>query len=633
MPPTLVSLVFTGGTPAYRVHGHIPTDMPKVFGATYLRRQDTWLLPAIRPVHRKSLRDLEAAALREKGQVLLSKEVRTHLEALDAFEELPEDFEFLTQPFAHQREGLRWLYNLPRSGLFYDPGLGKCKITVDLYRLTKIPQLILCPAVVLRTWQREFMTHGGIDDVIVYEGTKKAKGKKLELAQERAPAAFVMTYESATSITEELCKIGYGALILDESHRIKEITSLRTKGALILSEGRPRRHLLSGTPTLGNPFSLYAQLKLLGNFFAPEGWPAFRQRYGVLAPHNEHQVVGYQNLSHLNARVNQVCVRKRQEECLDLPGLHVIDVPFSLSGEQKDYYNMLVERRGDAQGRAEAFAAQHNVLTQQDGPERPTAYVHAPETVSLLNKLEQVSGGFVNLTRSNLGICNGCPALDSCIENGVRPYTPRCAVAKAPLLDQLRFKHNARKEACKDLLVDILANPENKVIVWTRYLQELDIVCRLAEELGVEHVAVRGGMTTDAFEAAMHRFNTDPDCRIYAGQVASGIGVTLNVANYTIYYSLPWSHEHYVQSAARNYRIGQKRKVTQYRLLGLHTTDQFKAEALDQKLDVEDMLTNADFTFYCPAHSPAAGQPRMAGATCTCSGLVSRIVAMVKPIP
>jgi hypothetical protein len=94
-------------------------------------------------------------------------------------------------------------------------------------------------------------------------------------------------------------------------------------------------------------------------------------------------------------------------------------------------------------------------------------------------------------------------------------------------------------------------------------------------------------------------FNSDQRVRVYLGQVATGIGITLNASNYTLYYSLSWSLEHYLQSLDRNYRIGQTKPVTVYRLLGKHTLDESKAKALDQKIDFASLVTSASVCATC----------------------------------
>jgi SNF2 family DNA or RNA helicase len=635
MPPlTSLALVTLKGTPAYHIKGQIPDKIEDVAGATHLKKAGAWVMPAFRPMHRRSVEDLQKVC---RNGLALEPAVQKHLTALDTYDELPSDFDFITKPFKHQFDGLKWAYNHPRAGLFYDPGLGKCKITVDYHRLVKTNLLILCPQVVLRTWAREFVTHGKITDTIVVEGDSHEKLARVKEAQKRMPAALIITYESAVMLMQELLLVKYGGMVADESHRMKSVASIRTKASLKLSEEASRRLLLSGTPTLGSPLSLYPQFRFLGRYFAPEDWPTYQQRYATFAQHSEYQIMGYENMKQLNDRVSRVCIRRTQAECLDLPEQQIIDQYFTLSDEQIEAYNDLVNHCGDPTGRAEGFAREHGLLDNGDGPTRPAPFVWAPDTVAKLNKIEQIIGGFVNETRANLGLCNGCPQLEDCVEENIRPYSSQCLVAKKQLVAPRRFKNNSRKEACRDLLESILENPDNKCIVWTKYLEELAIVQELAEELGLgqnllgmSYVVVRGGMKIDDFEAAMHRFNGDPACRLYLGQVASGIGVTLNAANYMIYYSLPWSHEQYVQSKARNYRIGQKRKTTVYRLLAEGTTDAMKAAALDLKIDIEDMLTSSDFVPSCDLHN--AFGARNPNAECTCDGRVSRILATLTPI-
>ena len=80
--------------------------------------------------------------------------------------DLPE--EISSRLFAHQKEGVSWLYScyLNSSGalLADDMGLGKTFQTVTflcgLMRMNKIKRaLILCPVSVLCSWQREVNTH------------------------------------------------------------------------------------------------------------------------------------------------------------------------------------------------------------------------------------------------------------------------------------------------------------------------------------------------------------------------------------------------------------------------------------------------------------------------------------------
>lgn len=599
----------------FRLEGGFPRRVSEVYGATLIG--GIWFFPAYRPACARVIADLKAVADREP--VVLSPIAAAHALAHSELVDLPADFTYITKPFQHQIDGLTWLYNHPRAGLFYAPGLGKCKVVVDLCRLTGERMLIMCPTIVLRTWKFEFERHGNITDVVILDGDREDKEAQIEACVVRMPAAIITTYESAAKLVPYLARVKYDGIVLDESHRIKSVTSFRTGGAAKLADRARRRVLLSGTPTLGTPFSLYPQLRLLAPFLCPENWTEFRQRFGIyeraaIQVGSLHQVKGYRNVDTLRDRVLSVCSRRFLEDCIDLPPRRIIDVPFDLHDATRRYYNELVVGSVDRSGISVREKAMMGQLSLLDGPALPSTYVYAPEVVARMTKLEQVVSGFVTRTDANTGLCNGCPELKHCITEGIRPYTSKCAVASAVSLKEVYALADTRMATFEGLLDTILEDPANKVLVWTRFIEELDRVSSALTKRKIGFVRVQGGMSSVDLAAAMHSLETDPAVRVYAGQVASGIGVTLNSANYVIYYSTPWSLEHYDQSLARNYRIGQDRMVTVYRLIAAGTIDEAKVKAIDQKVDVDRLFT---------ASVEMTGDDRKK---------IDRIIAEVKPV-
>lgn len=613
---SIVHLVPHPIAPLFRLDDGFPPRVREVFGASLIH--GTWYFPAYRPACARVLADLDAVG-GTRFPVYRSPEVVAHAAALADLTPLPADFTYITKPFDHQVDGLTWLYNHPRAGLFYAPGLGKCKIVIDLARLTGECYLILCPAVVLYTWKREYMTHGGIDDVVVLDGDRDVKEAQIEACVARMPRAVVTTYESATRLMPYLARMKYAGIVLDESHRVKSVVSQRTSAAVMLADRARRRILLSGTPTLGTPFSLYPQLRLLAPFLCPENWTDFRKRFGIyenaaVQVGALHQVKGYRHVDTLRERVLSVCSRRFLEDCIDLPLRHVVDVPFELHDTTRKVYNELVVGSVDRDGIIVREKAMVGALSIHDGPALPSTYVYAPEVVARMTKLSQIVSGFVSRTNANTGLCNGCDELKDCIASKIRPFTRGCKVAQKVPLKEIRPLPDSRMTAFEDLLDTLLLDPSNKVLVWTGFIEELERVTSTLTKRKIGHVRVEGGMSRVDFEGAMRRFETDPDCRVYAGQVASGIGVTLNAANYVVYYSIPWSLEHYDQSLARNYRIGQTRRVLVYRLSAIGSLDEAKAKAIDQKVDIDRLFT---------ASVETTGDERQK---------IDRIIAEVKPI-
>lgn len=572
------------------------------YGAMYHGKTQAWWFPAFYPVHQYVVSDLKKLV----PGLQLSKEAQAHLATLDAEPALPASYTYLTPPYAHQEEGVKHIYRNLRAGLFYDPGLGKCKVTVDFQRLTNIPLLIVCPRIMLSTWAEEFIKHGNITDVLVIDGSTKAKKlAQIDKAIERAPAAVVLTYGVASLYYEQIAKIAYKGFIVDESHRIKQPFAKRTQALGHLAQRAHRRVLLSGTPSLGSPFDMYGQLRLLGKYFCPENWWAFRKKFGVFAPHEQDAAVpkillGYQKMDIINSRVNLICLRKTRAECLDLPDRVIIDTPIGLYPSQKKLYNTLITDRAFGAGESIKQGIIEGTINHASGPVLPE-HVIIRETVTLLSKLDQVSSGFLYTTQTNPALCDGCEHMASCSKDNIRPYTRNCTVVqKEPFSPTHHTADNARLEQCLDLLEDLLANENNKVIIWATYQQELDDLRYALKSADIPFVSVQGGLSQEAVTRSVATFNNDAKTRVYLGQVSTGIGITLNSANYTIYYSLPWSLEHYIQSLDRNYRIGQGNKVTVYRLIARHTLDEAKVAALEQKIDFATLVSAKAVCATCP---------------------------------
>ena len=154
--------------------------------------------------------------------------------------------ELKSRMFAHQIEGVQWLYGLhfshPGGILGDDMGLGKtfqvnCLIT-GLMRTNKIQRvLIIAPVSVLPSWNRELVQHlapyvkrVGIE-MCSAEMTKKKRQKILaDVFASRNPKVVISSYHLVANMTDEF--VGGGSwdyVILDEGHIIKNPTTKLSK--------------------------------------------------------------------------------------------------------------------------------------------------------------------------------------------------------------------------------------------------------------------------------------------------------------------------------------------------------------------------------------------------------------------
>lgn len=159
--------------------------------------------------------------------------------------------ELMSRMFAHQVEGVKWLYGLhtyhPGGILGDDMGLGKtfqvnCLLT-GLMRSNKIQKvLIIAPVSVLPSWNRELVQHLapyvkriGIE-MCSAEMTKKRRQKIVsDVFASRNCRIVISSYHLVANMTDDFADGGsWDYVILDEGHIIKNPTTKLSKAMHML---------------------------------------------------------------------------------------------------------------------------------------------------------------------------------------------------------------------------------------------------------------------------------------------------------------------------------------------------------------------------------------------------------------
>lgn len=607
------------GTPVFMASGQHPT-FSRPFGATWDDVRALWMYPAFFPASDKVVADFNTIS--SEVDVVLSDATQQHVKALDAVRDnlkarfLPPAFSFATKPYEHQIDGLCHVYYNMRAALFYEQGLGKSKIAIDLVRLLRATgvqttALVLGPRVTVQNWGREIDFHSDRQvSWVTLTGTPKQKRAIIERAAAEGVDIVLSTYDTARSLVDLLvAQLPYGLLVCDESHNVKSWRSNRTKATWEIAQKASRRVLMTGSPTEGNPVDLYGPYKILGDCFMPENYFAYRKKFVVTLGPNSPIVTGYKNLDVINARTVFLGSRRTKEECLDLPERTFVDVEYALSDTQGVTYNEIVATLGIDPAVIAQLVHTLRVGARPDDvvlppPEVPPA-MELPHRAAALVKLMQVTSGFLIKNEKDPAYCdtaeNGgpCRHMQVCVDNGIKPRTPRCEVDKTPWPRSVSmFEENPKLDALMETLESILVGPTHKAIIWCVHVDEMDLVCARLTQAPIGHVRLDGNVQD--VQTLIDSFNLDPDVRVFVGQVAMGVGITLNAAAYVIYSSLPVRLLQYTQSLDRNHRIGQTQKVTVYRMLGNGTLEAMVAHLLDHKIDVDSLLTNKIECALCP---------------------------------
>jgi len=582
------------GTPAFALPS-LGKFLKRVLGAVFIAEKGIWLFPAYYPYTEDVVRDLEIVVpniqFNSKAQAQINSSVDTgkRLETFDI--PLRDDFSFTTQPYQHQEEAVRFMLAMYRCGVFYDMGLGKTKAVIDVIRHEKIQTLVLSPLVGVYAWEQEVKTHTlpGELKLVPFVGTPKKRAQLLDTEVGDADIV-VTTYDTAKREFNNLMEhFPYGMIVADESHYLRGYKSGRTKCAVALASRAYRRVLLSGTPSLGNPLHLYGQLAFLGKHIPATDFWSFRKRYTITNSREFYNpadpstkksrklIVGFKNLDLLNEKVQRIAIRRKKEECLDLPERQIIDVPFEIKGEQKKLYNDLVV----------------SSVAELDSGE----LVESANAGVMIQKLLQVLSGFFIIPPPE--VCTGCKHLKNCVNDMIKPFTSRCVKYPEPYERKIkRLKTNPKLEALDDLLEGILAEERNKVIIWAYFKEELRIIEELLKEKDVKYIRVDGSNSTKGPKFS-EQFQNDKETKVWLAQISTGVALTLTAATYMIYFDLAYDLGAYLQSMDRNYRIGQNNAVTVYRLSCRGSVLHYVAEALSQKQDIANTLSDTINCILC----------------------------------
>lgn len=516
---------------------------------------------------------------------------------------------YKTKPWLHQKEltELLSLRTKPYWALFWDMGTGKTKQACDIMRLTayqldRIPKtLIIGPVVVMNNWLEEIERHTYFDTkkVQVVDGQTKPNGKKnknptkklkIEQVEDQKKDIFIISTETVSdaggSVFDHLRRAhDFELLIVDEVHNFKNPTGVRTK-ALHKFTRQPSlnwRYILTGSPVLQNALDLWAQFYILSPEILGANYFSYRSKYFYDAnagmPSDVHfpnwqpkddkyfKRMGYkeeESLKGLNKVIYQHANRVMKSDTLDLPDMVYQKVEVEMPSKQRKIYD--------------------------DFKNTLIAFLEGQHIKEFLNEaLAQSLLGEIELPESMRA--------DTAIVQTIRLQQLICGIFTT---EEGEIKHieNNRLKVLKGLLESIGSNPENKIIVWTTFTPTYEPIAELCKSLGLAYTFLTGLQNKEEKDANVKAFNTDDKIQvIIANQGAGGTGINLTAANYAVYFSRSFNLAHDLQSEARNYRGGQKRKVTR---IDLVTPDTIDASILDRlaekKAHAEDILKTKEFS-------------------------------------
>lgn len=421
--------------------------------------------------------------------------------------------------FPYQRTGAAWLATRKYALLGDEMGLGKtCQAIVAADRAWATRLLVLCPAVVRHNWAAEIERWSENDrQPFVVESSKNLP--------RTPPHTTVCSYDLAAKLVPWL-RSGphpWCAVVLDEAHYLKSPTAKRTAavlGAAGVADGARHVWALTGTPAPNNASDLWVLLRCFG---ATElSFEGFVSRYCTYYQHPDHKIGRVITGTRLSAApelrelVNTVMLRRKKEDVLtELPPITYgsVEVEAGKVDLELNYPEYFVAGRDESARLVAELEAQRRLMD---------AFAAAPPSQhdAMLSLLREQTASFRRYT-------------------GLRKVD---AVAEI-------------------LAAELEAGAYDKVVVFAIHR---GVIMGLRDKLAkFDAVTLFGGTDPDSREKNIKRFQNNPRCRVFIGNIqAAGVGITLTAASQVLVVEPDWVPANNAQAVMRCHRVGQTRPVS-----------------------------------------------------------------------
>ncbi|KAI5306477.1 DNA-binding proteins Bright/BRCAA1/RBP1 and proteins containing BRIGHT domain [Ascosphaera pollenicola] len=462
----------------------------------------------------------------------------------------------------YQLDGTNWLYYMwykQKNAILADEmGLGKTLQTIALIsRLRDAhkcwPFLVVVPNTTVANWRREFEQWAPSLRVATYFGSAVARdiAREYQLfpgsASDLRCHVVITSYEATIDnhTRRMFSHIPWEGLVVDEAHRLKNDANLIY--AALNSIKFPFRVLLTGTPLQNNIRELFNLLQFLDPTKKAE---QLSENYSDLDK---------EKIEELHAMLRPCILRRTKETHLTfLPPMAAIILPVSMTVLQKKLYKNIL--------------AKNPALIKAIFNKTPGTKLSAAERSNLNNILAQ---------------------LRKCL---CHPFVYSRAIEDTSVTDRAAIHRNLTEASAKtkllELLLPKLRERGHRVLLFSQFLENLDIIEDFLEGLGMMYCRIDGGYSSMEKQKQIDRFNAkdSPYFAFLLSTRAGGVGINLATADTVIILDPDFNPHQDMQALARAHRIGQQKKVLIFKLMTQSTVEEKIMQIGKRKMLLDHVL-------------------------------------------
>jgi SNF2 family DNA or RNA helicase len=460
--------------------------------------------------------------------------------------------------FPFQKEAVDFASPLEYSAIFYEQGLGKTKIAIDLIRDWLERKIVDTVIVVtkkglLENWKQEFKGHSYLKPRML-TSNKSMNYSVLNSASRVLLCNFeVFTCEPRLKKFLQLRDV---AVIVDESAKLKNPTAALTKKFYELAPLFKKRIIMTGTPIPNRPEDIWAQIYFLdhGTSLGTD-FNTFKRDVKLsnsLSDNKEEQAVFEKELGAIFPKLKSFCIREtKQGSGLSLPNKEYQNISCDWERRQFELYQKVREEERYAIIRDGEFNTEN-----------------AEALLKRLLRLLQVASNPLLIDES---------------------------------YDQMPGKFNQLHD-----LLALIRSQKEKCIIWTSFVKNAEWLKRSLKEYRA--VLIHGGVSIEDRNRAIERFKHDDSVGVLvAVPAAAKEGLTLTVANHVIFWDRSFSLDDYLQAQDRIHRISQTRACYIYNLLMDDSIDDWvnalleakeqAAKLIQEDISIIDFHEDIDYSF------------------------------------